>query len=62
MGTKILVVDDTLEAVQLLSIMLESTGFEPVTALNSQKAVRLAKEAGISAVLLDLLMPEVDGL
>jgi CheY-like chemotaxis protein len=62
MGNKILVVDDTLEAVQLLSLMLETSGFEPITSLNSQKALTLAKENAPSAVLLDLLMPDVDGL
>ena len=62
MGTKVLVVDDTLEAVQLLSLMLETSGFEPVTSLTSEKAMRLAKEEGPKAALLDLLMPEVDGL
>ena len=62
MGTKVLVVDDTLEAIELLKIMLEANGFEAITALNYQKAMRLAKEAKPSAALLDLLMPDVDGL
>jgi CheY-like chemotaxis protein len=62
MGIKVLVVDDTLEAVQLLSIMLEANGFEPVTALTPKKALHLAKEESVSGVLLDLLMPEIDGL
>ena len=62
MGTKVLIVDDTLEAIQLLSIMLQSNGFEVLTALNHQKATRLAKEETPSAALIDLLMPDVDGL
>jgi two-component system cell cycle response regulator len=62
MGTRVLVVDDTLEAVQLLSIMLQANDFEPVTAMTHSKALRLAREAGVSAVLLDLLMPDMDGL
>ena len=62
MFQKVLIVDDTLEAVQLLSIMVESHGFESVTALNYKKALRIAKEDGPSAALIDLLMPDVDGL
>ena len=62
MSNKILVVDDTLEAVQLLSIMLESSGFEAITALNHKKATRILSEEPISGALLDLLMPDVDGL
>jgi two-component system cell cycle response regulator len=62
MSTRVLVVDDTLEAIQLLSVMLQTNGFEPVTAMTPHKALRLAREGGISAALLDLLMPDVDGL
>lgn len=62
MGAKILAVDDTLEAVELLRIMLETSGFEAITALTAQKALRLAAEEGFSAALLDLMMPDIDGL
>lgn len=62
MSQRILVADDTLEAVQLLSLMLQTNGFEPVTALTSSKALRLAKEEQPAAILLDLMMPEIDGL
>ena len=62
MGTKVLAVDDTLEAVELLKIMLEASGFEPITALSAKKAMRLAKEIKPAAALVDLLMPDVDGL
>jgi two-component system cell cycle response regulator len=61
-GAKILAVDDTLEAVELLRIMLETSGFEATTALTAQKALRLAAEEGFSAALLDLMMPDIDGL
>ena len=62
MGAKILAVDDTLEAVELLRIMLETSGFEAITALTAQKGLRLAAEEGLSAALLDLMMPDIDGL
>ena len=63
MSAKILAVDDTLEAVELLRLMLETGGFEAITALTPQKALRLAaEEDGLSAALLDLMMPDIDGL
>ena len=45
MGAKILAVDDTLEAVELLRIMLETSGFEAATvpALNAVLRVLVAK-------------------
>jgi DNA-binding response OmpR family regulator len=63
LGAKILAVDDTLEAVELLRIMLETSGFEPITALTAQKALRLVgEEEGFAAAILDLMMPDIDGL
>lgn len=62
MGVRVLVVDDTLEAVQLLGIMLQSNGYEPLSALNYKKALRLAKEEKPAVALIDMLMPDMDGL
>jgi DNA-binding response OmpR family regulator len=63
LGAKILAVDDTLEAVELLRIMLETSGFQPITALTAQKALRLVgEEEGLAAAILDLMMPDIDGL
>jgi DNA-binding response OmpR family regulator len=62
MATKVLIVDDELETTQLLSMVLKMSGFETVTALTSRRALQMVKEERPTAVLLDIMLPEMDGL
>jgi CheY-like chemotaxis protein len=57
----ILVVDDDPVIVRLLEINLSLEGFAILTATNGGDAVRLARERLPSLVLLDLMMPGMDG-
>lgn len=58
---KILVVDDTEANRKLLAWMLEDDGHEVIEAVNGQKAVELFKEAEPDLVLMDVMMPVMDG-
>jgi CheY-like chemotaxis protein len=60
---RILVVDDEETVRSVLARMLQSFGYEAVTAVNGQQAVQFfhAERTDIHAVLLDLTMPELDG-
>jgi len=59
---RILVVDDNVTNASMLVSMLEPLGFPVATAGNGPEAVRLALEQRPDLVLLDLVMPEMDGL
>lgn len=60
-SSTILVVDDEPDLLTLLSLLLRAQGFEPVTANDGYQAIEIAKSRPISLVLLDVMMPELDG-
>ena len=57
----ILVVDDDRDILNLLREDLEYEGYEIITAGNGQTAVNLFAEKQPALILLDILMPEMDG-
>jgi DNA-binding response OmpR family regulator len=59
---KILVVDDEPEAVELVEFNLRQSGFEVITAADGAEALKKAHATLPSLVVLDLMLPEVDGL
>ena len=60
--TRILVVDDEKESCCLLEEFLRSKGYEVFWTLSSQEAIRLVKRERPHLVLLDIRMPEQDGV
>ena len=61
MSTRVLVVDDELDTLNLLRTILEISGYAPITTLNSVDAVGLAEVEKPDVVLLDIMMPKLDG-
>ncbi|SJZ91477.1 Signal transduction histidine kinase [Trichlorobacter thiogenes] len=63
-GTRksVLVADDTVGNTALLVSLLEPLGFELYVAQNGQEALQLVSEHRPDLVVLDLVMPEMDGL
>jgi two-component system phosphate regulon response regulator PhoB len=59
---RILVVDDEPEAVELVEFNLKQAGFEVVTAVDGAEALKKARSLSPALVVLDLMLPEVDGL
>ena len=59
---KILVVDDEQVLVKGLKFNLQNEGYTVETAYDGATAVELARSGGFDLILLDLMMPEVDGL
>ena len=59
---KILVVDDELDFLKLMKMRLEANDYEVITAANGKEALDLIKFRKPDAVLLDILMPGMDGL
>ncbi|MCQ2753648.1 MAG: response regulator transcription factor [bacterium] len=59
--TRILVVDDDAAINELIKVNLELQGFEVIQAFNGTEGYALAKQEIPSLVVLDVMMPEVDG-
>jgi DNA-binding response OmpR family regulator len=59
---KILVVDDEPDALELVSFNLKAAGYEVVTADDGNDAVKKARQHAPDLILLDVMLPEVDGL
>jgi DNA-binding response OmpR family regulator len=61
MPTKILVIDDDVAITELMSMLLKTHGFDVITTNRGAEGVRLVREKNPSVVLLDLMMPDMDG-
>ena len=61
MAKTILVVDDKLSVITLVRDYLTENGFHVVTAENGREALFVARDANPDLVLLDIMMPEMDG-
>lgn len=59
---KILVVDDEQHILELIQFNLESNDFDVVTCENGEDAVKLANKGDIDLMILDLMLPGIDGI
>lgn len=59
---KILLVDDEPDILEIISYNLKSHGFEVFTASNGVKALKKAKAILPNLIILDVMMPEMDGI
>ena len=59
---KILVVDDEKVLVKGIKFNLENEGYEVEVGYDGEQAVELARNGGFDLVILDLMMPKIDGL
>jgi adenylate cyclase len=58
----ILVVDDVPDNVDILQMRLESQGYEVITAADGEQALAVARERLPDLVLMDIMMPKLDGI
>ena len=58
----ILIVDDDENIRNLLSIYLENEGFNTIKAENAKEALEILAEKEIELILLDIMMPQIDGI
>ena len=61
MAQTILAVDDDVDILDLLEISLDSDGYNVITAVNGLDAIEKAKSHVPDLILLDLMMPKMDG-
>jgi signal transduction histidine kinase/DNA-binding response OmpR family regulator len=57
----VLVVDDDADALEIVTSMLESAGHEVKTAADGRAAIELISHSKPAAIVLDLMLPEMDG-
>jgi len=58
----ILVVDDNAAAVEILETRLAANGYKVLTARDGEQALALARDEEPDLILLDIMMPKIDGL
>ncbi len=61
MPEKVLIVDDDLESVKLIGLMLERRGYTIAAAQSGAQALAKAQEEQPDLVILDVMMPDMDG-
>ena len=65
MGTKmtnILVCDDDKEIVDAIEIYLNQEGYQIYKAYDGEQAIRMLKEHNIQLLIIDIMMPRLDGI
>lgn len=60
-GVRVLVVDDLAQNVKLMYAVLEPRGFTVLSATSGEQALQILAETEVDVVLLDILMPGLDG-
>ena len=61
MNSKILVVDDEKNIVDIIKYNLKKEGYDVITASDGEEAIKLNEEFEPDLILLDLMMPKLDG-
>jgi DNA-binding response OmpR family regulator len=59
---KVLVIDDDRDTCDLVSAMLEKEGYQVLTSTQPQIALRLLKHESVDLIVLDIMMPDLDGM
>jgi CheY-like chemotaxis protein len=62
MGKKILIVDDEVEQIEFSSIVLESSGYTPISAMEGKEGMKKVRAEKPDLILLDIMMPERGGI
>lgn len=60
--TRILIVDDEPDILEFLTYNLEKEGYEVFSAQNGKEALKVAKTIDPHLIVLDIMMPEIDGI
>jgi len=58
---KILIVEDEIPVAKVLSLKLKNSGYEATWAKDGKEAIEWLKKEVFQLILLDLIMPEIDG-
>jgi len=62
MKQKILIVEDNPDLISILQVQLENKGYDTVQAVNGKKAVDMATAQLPDLIVMDIMMPQMNGL
>ncbi|MFT6906402.1 MAG: two-component system alkaline phosphatase synthesis response regulator PhoP, partial [Oleiphilaceae bacterium] len=62
MASKILIVEDDHDINNLLAMNLRSAGYEIESSENGMQGLKMAQAVAYDLIILDLMLPEIDGL
>ncbi len=62
MSEKVLLVDDETDFLDVMSERMKTRGIDVSTSTSAKEALKLAQDQNFDAVVLDLMMPEMDGI
>lgn len=62
MAEKVLLVDDEKDFLEVMAERMAARGIEVSTASSAAEAIRLAEKESFDAIIVDLMMPEMDGI
>ena len=62
MDACVLVVDDDREIVRAIALLLEKEGYRVLKAYNGMEALRVLAESEVQLIIMDVMMPKLDGL
>lgn len=60
-GKRILVVDDETQLVEMVTMRLEASGYEVISAADGQEGLDKARRDKPDLIILDLMLPKIDG-
>ncbi len=61
MSTKVLIVDDERDFLDIMAERMGARGMDVSTATSAEKALKMVQKESYDAVIMDLMMPEMDG-
>ena len=61
MSTRVLIVDDERDFLDIMAERMEARGMDVSTTTSAEKALKMVLKESYDAVIMDLMMPEMDG-
>jgi DNA-binding response OmpR family regulator len=58
---RVLIIEDDPDTIDLVKVILQLRGYEPISALGGKVGLQLLQEVKVDLVLLDLMMDDIDG-
>ncbi len=58
----VLVVEDNMDNMELITVILERNGFKTITAKTGQQGIEIVMESQLDFIILDIQLPDMDGL
>ena len=61
-GKRVLIVEDNADNMELITFILENYGYQTIRAFDGLAGVKAAEEEGFDFIILDIQLPDIDGI